>query len=179
VKSGVNAVYRGNVTEKLGTIFNGARQRSWRVDVALLGDPAPAHPKDLEVYYTVSSNPVSPLCRAYLPAEAEGQMLTLSAGGLRILQATYGGNCIEAGVMKKGTIAVCRGNVTEALGAIFNGMNEFSWQVEVEVLGDPAPEQAKDLEVYYSVLSDPAPNLHRVYIAAEAHGQILTLPAAG
>jgi hypothetical protein len=97
--------------------------------------------------------------------------------GLRVLQATYGGNCIEGTLTKSAISAVYSGNVTDILACIFNGLNDYTWQVNVSILGDPAPERSKDLEVYYSNLSDSFPRLRRIYIPAEAHGQLLTLPS--
>jgi hypothetical protein len=48
--------------------------------------------------------------------------------------------------------------------------------VDVRVLGDPAPQYPKDLEVFYSDLSEDPPLLRRAYIPAEASGQVLRLP---
>jgi hypothetical protein len=100
-------------------------------------------------------------------------------GGLRILQATYGGNCSGANLQKGGTSAVYSGNVTEVLACLFNGIASHAWRVDVNVLGDPAPQRGKDLEVFYSDMSEPVPRLRRAYIPAEASGQVLTLPDPG
>lgn len=54
-----------------------AQRREWIVDVNLLGDPAPQCPKDLEAFYTDLSEDPPLLRRAYIPAEASGQVLSL------------------------------------------------------------------------------------------------------
>jgi hypothetical protein len=96
-------------------------------------------------------------------------------GGLRIFEGTYGGNCQGLALSKSGVNAVYRGNVTELLASLFDGLHNVQWAVDVNVLGDPAPQYGKDLEVYYSDLSEENPRLRRVYIPAEASGQVLKL----
>jgi hypothetical protein len=97
-------------------------------------------------------------------------------GGLRIFQATYGGNYLGGNMPKSGVSAVYTGNVTDVLACHFNGMERQAWRVDVNVLGDPVPQCPKDLEVFYSDVSEPLPRLRRAYIPAEASGQVLTLP---
>ena len=96
--------------------------------------------------------------------------------GLRIFQATYGGNCSDMKLAKGGVSAVYAGNVTEVLACLFNGMDSHAWCVDVNVIGDPAPQCGKDLEVLYSDLSEGVPRLRRAYIPAEASGRVLALP---
>jgi hypothetical protein len=96
--------------------------------------------------------------------------------GLRIFEATYGGNCAGIALTKSGVNAIYRGNATEILAGLFNGVRSLKWTVDVNVLGDPAPQYGKDLEVYYSDVSEQNPRLRRAYIPAEASGKILTLP---
>jgi hypothetical protein len=96
--------------------------------------------------------------------------------GLRILEATYGGNCSDAKLPKSGVCSLYRGNVTEVLASLFNGAEQHQWQIDVHVLGDPAPQCQKDLEVIYTNLSENTPRVRRAYIAAEASGQTLILP---
>jgi hypothetical protein len=102
-----------------------------------------------------------------------------AVGGLRIFEATYGGNCSGANLQKSGVNAVYSGNVTEVLACLFNGMASHAWRIDVNILGDPAPQRGKDLEVFYSDMSEPVPRLRRAYIPAEASGQVLTLPESG
>jgi hypothetical protein len=97
-------------------------------------------------------------------------------GGLRIFQATYGGNCAGISLPKGGVTAVYTGNVTEILACHFNGRDRHAWDVDVNYLGDPAPQCGKDLEVFYSDLTERVPRLRRAYIPAEASGQVLALP---
>jgi hypothetical protein len=97
-------------------------------------------------------------------------------GGVRILQATYGGNCLNAPLAKSAVCSVYRGNVTELLASMLNGVESCRWMVDVNILGDPAPQRGKDLEVFYVVGAEPNPRLRRAYIPAEASGKILQLP---
>jgi hypothetical protein len=95
--------------------------------------------------------------------------------GLRILQATYGGNCLGMDLPRSGVNAVYRGNVTEVLGCLFNGGARREWCVDVNLLGDPAPQCGKDLEVLYAYATEPTPRVLRAYLPAEAHGNVLSL----
>ena len=97
-------------------------------------------------------------------------------GGVRILQATYGGNCLNAPLSKSAVCSVYRGNVTELLASMLNGVESCRWMIDVNILGDPAPQRGKDLEVFYVVGGEPEPRLRRAYIPAEASGKILQLP---
>jgi hypothetical protein len=108
-------------------------------------------------------------------ASSEGRS-TDRKGGLRIFEATYGGNCSSVALPKSGVSAVYTGNVTEVVASLFNGVQRREWIVDVNVLGDPAPQHPKDLEVFYSDLSETPPLLRRAYIPAEASGQVLRLP---
>jgi hypothetical protein len=96
--------------------------------------------------------------------------------GLRILEATYGANCSDVDLPKSGISSLYRGNVTEVLASLFNGAELQRWRIDVNALGDPAPQCQKDLEVIYTNLSDDTPRVLRAYIPAEASGQTLTLP---
>jgi hypothetical protein len=60
-----------------------------------------------------------------------------------------------------------------------NGADRWHWRVDVNILGDPAPQRGKDLEVYFVHSSDSTLRLRRAYIPAEAAGQELLLPGAG
>jgi hypothetical protein len=55
-------------------------------------------------------------------------------------------------------------------------MTRHTWRVDVNLLGDPVPERTKDLEVFYSDLSEPIPRLRRAYIPADSNGRVLALP---
>src|SRR5262249_20335015 len=104
------------------------------------------------------------------------QPATDTKPGLRIFEATYGGNCSGVALPKSGVTAVYTGNVTDVVASLFNGAPSREWIVDVNILGDPAPQYPKDLEVYYSDLSEDPPLLRRAYIPAEASGQVLRLP---
>lgn len=95
---------------------------------------------------------------------------------LRIFQATYGANYAGATLHKSGVSAIYTGNVTEILASMFNETEQVEWIVDVNVLGDPAPHLPKDLEIFYSDLSEEPPRLRRAYIPPEASGQLLNLP---
>ena len=99
-----------------------------------------------------------------------------SSKGIRIFEATYGGNCSGLSLPKSGVNSIYRGNVSDIVGCLFNGNNRHEWLVDVNVLGDPAPQCGKDLEVFYTDLADPAQRLLRVYLPAEAAGRILSIP---
>jgi hypothetical protein len=60
-----------------GYVIRGVRVCSWIIDMKVLGDPAPGCPKDLEVLYSNISEHPPLLRRAYVPAEASGQLLRL------------------------------------------------------------------------------------------------------
>jgi hypothetical protein len=95
--------------------------------------------------------------------------------GLRIMEATYGGNCLASPISRSAICSVYRGNATDVLASLANGFREWRWTVDVRLLGDPAPGVGKDLEVYYVVGCDPQLRLQRAYLPAEAAGQILEL----
>lgn len=107
---------------------------------------------------------------------ATQQPATDTKPGLRIFEATYGGNCSGVALPKSGVTAVYTGNVTDAVASLFNGARSREWIVDVNILGDPAPQYPKDLEVFYSDLSEDPPLLRRAYIPAEASGRVLRLP---
>ena len=102
-----------------------------------------------------------------------------SETGLRILEATYGGNCLAIPIDRSAVCAVYRGNATDTLASLANGSARWRWTVDVNMLGDPAPGHGKDLEVYYVDDGDPQLRLRRAYLAPEAAGQVLELSRFG
>jgi hypothetical protein len=61
-----------------------------------------------------------------------------AAAGIRVLEATYGGNC-GAG----------RNNAGAHIASVCNGRGECNYRVDVSLLGDPAPNCPKGYEVHY------------------------------
>lgn len=96
--------------------------------------------------------------------------------GIKIIEASYGMNLIGQPVMRPAVLPLCLGNVTAKLAQLMNGQCGAELTIDVAVLGDPAPDLAKDLVVAYVYLEDPARKLREVRIAAEAHGQKLRIP---
>jgi hypothetical protein len=70
-------------------------------------------------------------------------------GAIHVLSATYGANC-----------GASPGNVTNDVQTSCEGGRKCTYTVDVERLGDPAPECAKDFIVTYSCASD-APILRK------------------
>ena len=99
--------------------------------------------------------------------------------GIRVVEATYGWNQRRAQLPHTGLMAIHRGNVTGILAFLLNGQPECSWEVDVNVIGDPAPGMPKDLIVLYYFAEDADQSVRRVHVAAEAHGQRLHIPANG
>ena len=97
------------------------------------------------------------------------------ATGIRVIEATYGGNVSRENMKMPAVFPLCRGNVTGFLAQILDGQDSATLLLDVEFLGDPAPELSKDLHVMYYFQDDPLRQLREVYIPAEAHGQLLEI----
>jgi hypothetical protein len=106
----------------------------------------------------------------------DGVIPTAPKKGLKIIEASYGLNCLGRSLSRPATLPVCVGNVTEKLGEQVNGQNGVTLMVDVRVLGDPAPGLPKELSVYYVYLEDPTMMIREVRVTAEAHGRHLNLP---
>ena len=102
-----------------------------------------------------------------------------SKQGLKIIEASYGLNLVGHPMSRPGIVPLCVGNITDKLAELVNGQNGAQMTVDVTLLGDPAPDLAKALEVHYIYLDDPAKVLREVHIAEEAHGKQLTIPPLG
>lgn len=91
---------------------------------------------------------------------------TTTSGAIRILSATYGGNC-----------GATSGNVTSYIAAQCNGQSSCSYRVDYTVIGDPAYGCQKDYQVSY----DCGDGRARVAsAAAEAgYGSIVSLQCSG
>jgi hypothetical protein len=111
----------------------------------------------------------------YLGVVRFAETPTPSRGGVRVLEATYGKNCLGQHMPAAAVAGLYPGNVTEVLACIFDGRAQTQWTVTTEILGDPAPQLGKDLEVLYTIASEPT-RLWRAYLPAEACGQVLELP---
>ena len=97
--------------------------------------------------------------------------------GLKIVEASYGLNLLGQPMSRPGIVPLCVGNVTDALSQRLNGQNGATITVDVAQLGDPAPDLAKELVVWYLYLEDRLRTLYEVRLAAEAHGKQLQIPA--
>jgi 4-amino-4-deoxy-L-arabinose transferase-like glycosyltransferase len=78
-----------------------------------------------------------------------------SGGQIRVLRATYGGNC-----------AAPAGNATKAVGRACDGPSPCHFAVDVGQLGDPAPGCAKEFEVEWQC--DDGAEGRRLKLRAEA-----------
>jgi hypothetical protein len=139
-----------NATQDLMARCNGKAHCTYKVDVARLGDPARGCGKDFVASFSCA--PDTTILRKDLPAEAGlGSVLDLSceptapapSSGLNIRSATYGGNCGAA-----------QGNTTSHLASSCNGKEDCIYNVDVNLLGDPAPRCGKDFAVSYSCAPD-------------------------
>jgi SAM-dependent methyltransferase len=70
---------RGNVTDVLAMAVNGQNECDVEIDVTFLGDPAPGLPKDLTVLYYDAGDSNPHIQTVYIPAEAHGKRLRISA----------------------------------------------------------------------------------------------------
>ena len=68
---------------------------------------------------------------------------TGAASGLRILEATYGGNCLANPPDRSAVCAVYRGNATDILASLANGLDRWQWVVSVHTLGGSRPRPGK------------------------------------
>lgn len=96
--------------------------------------------------------------------------------GIRIVEATYGWNQRFQEFAHTGLMALFRGNVTGVLAYLFNGKNQCDWDIDVNVIGDPAPGLPKDLTVLYYHADDPELRVKRIHVPEEAHGKRLIIP---
>jgi peptidoglycan/LPS O-acetylase OafA/YrhL len=186
----------GNATKALSTRCNGRDGCDYIVDVNVLGDPAPRCAKNFTVEYECA--PDHTQLTKHLPAEAglksrlrlscppelaaNTETATTSApplpasteiptaiaaqhttGQLNVVSATYGGNC--------GGPA---DNATRDLAANCNGKAACAYAVDVNRLGDPAPDCGKDFVASYSCAPD-APILRKKLPGEAGLGSVLTL----
>ena len=117
----------GNVSPMLRNACNGLERCEYIIDVSKLGDPAPRCGKAFATEYTCA--PSSTILTQEIPEEAGlGSKLTIECGpGIRVISATYGGNC-----------GAKQGNATASLASACNGKSACEYTVSVGVLGDPA-----------------------------------------
>jgi SAM-dependent methyltransferase len=117
----------------------------------------------------------SPLMRNDFQIETE---LCIPSGkqGIRIVEATYGENIFGKKQIETAIFPLCRGNVTDRLGSFINGSKEARLKISCEMLGDPAPHQAKDLRVMFFYNEDPERKTFEIYLEAEADNKILEIP---
>jgi hypothetical protein len=144
----------GNVTGDLRHACDGQQSCDYTVDVNRLGDPAPGCRKD---YVAEWRCPDGQTHRAGAPAEAGfGSVVRLQCwgprapdydgdhhddydhgpddgGGISVISGTYGRSC-----------GVREGNVTRDLATACNGRGDCQYTVDVNRLGDPAPNCRKD-----------------------------------
>jgi len=181
-------VHPGNVTRDLYHACNGQQSCDYTVDVQRLGDPAPGCRKD---YVATWRCPDGRTHQAGAPAEAGfGAVVRLSCyapppppppshdyddhhgyndhngydhgGGLSVLSATYGRSC-----------HVRPGNVTRDLAQACNGRSDCQYTVDVNRLGDPAPNCQKD---YTATWQCPDGQTHTASLPAEAgYGSVLRI----
>jgi hypothetical protein len=152
---GTCGVAKGNVTGRLAAACSGLMSCTYVVDHVQIGDPAPGCGKDFAVDYEC---PGLRKLTAVLPAEAglkgiatltcEGdppvdvrateKAVAPREGSIRILSATYGGNC-----------GAVTGNVTTRVAAACDGVTSCKYVVDHSRIGDPAPGCGKDFSVDY------------------------------
>jgi hypothetical protein len=93
---------------------------------------------------------------------------------IAVTEATYGMNC-RGGVARSGQPnEVKAGNATAAVAESCLGTSKTcTFVVDVNRIGDPAPDCGKDLSIAWRCGAQPT--VHRIYVAAEAHGQRISL----
>jgi len=141
----------GNATSDVKMSCDGERNCTYKVDVERLGDPAPGCGKAFTLGYECA--PGGPTLKKEVPAEAGvGKTIELSCQssaeieapvaatwmGIRILSATYGGNC-----------GARIGNATHDVETACATKESCDYTVDVKKLGDPAPRCAKSFFVKY------------------------------
>jgi peptidoglycan/LPS O-acetylase OafA/YrhL len=154
-----SATYGGNCGAPLGNATNdaqmscdGDRKCTYTVDAVRLGDPAPGCGKAFTVEYECA--PGGTPVKADVPGEAglggKSVELTCQSGtenespaaanwtGIRVLSATYGGNC-----------GARIGNATDAIGGACGSKATCDYTVDVNKLGDPAHGCAKSFFVKF------------------------------
>jgi hypothetical protein len=141
----------GNATSDVQMSCDGERTCTYRVDVNRLGNPSRSCAKAFAIEYECA--PDGPPLKAEVSGEAGlGKTVELScrsAGeneapvaanwtGIRVLSATYGGNC-----------GARIGNATDAIGGACGAKASCDYKVDVNKLGDPAPGCGKSFFVKY------------------------------
>jgi peptidoglycan/LPS O-acetylase OafA/YrhL len=184
---------RGNATKSLSKTCNGRNSCQYIVDVTKLGDPAPGCAKNFTVEYQCAPSeiryrkdlpseaglgsrldlsctsdgatdaPATAAIGVPVSSPATASADYDQAGGIRVRNATYGGNCGAAS-----------GNATQDLGSNCNGKTACAYSVDVGHLGDPAPKCGKDFVASYSCFPDTM--ILRKNLPAEAgFGSVLNL----
>ena len=95
----------------------------------------------------------------YLGVHRLDAPLAVSCEGIRIVEASYGMNCAWSSLARSALFPVYNGNVTALLASMANGLDRWRWIVDVGVLGDPAPDCAKTLEVRFCHSGDKVPQI--------------------
>lgn len=141
----------GNATNDVQMTCGGDRECTYMVDVERLGDPAPSCAKGFKVEYQCS--PGGPSLKALVPGEAGvGKWVELSCrsatenevpapakwDGVRVMSATYGGNC-----------GAQIGNATADVASSCGTAASCNYKVDVNKLGDPAAGCNKGFFVKY------------------------------
>jgi len=142
---------RGNATSDVQMNCDGDRKCTYTVDVQRLGDPAPGCRKVFTLDYQCA--PGGPPVKVDVPGEAGlGTSVELSCQsdaekeapvaanwtGIRVLSATYGGNC-----------GARIGNATDAIGEACGTKTTCDYTVDVNKLGDPSRGCSKSFFVKY------------------------------
>lgn len=92
---------------------------------------------------------------------------------IRVIEATYGGNLINSmAKLPQGNIPLCYGNVSEVVSRIINSNYSpeagVTFQIDVNLLCDPAPGFQKDFLLHYQCTSEND-KVYTVYVKEEAH----------
>ncbi len=170
----VSAIYGSNCgltmsnDMRVVALCSGETTCEYRIDIGLLGDPAPGCTKAHTVQYRCE--PGGPIHTARQSAESTGKLLFLDcaspdgdAGTIRVEGATYGASCPQAPI----------GNAWHALAQSCNARPTCSYTVLQTVLGEPAFGCAKSFSVEWSCIGTSGTQVFN--IPAEANGQTASL----
>jgi peptidoglycan/LPS O-acetylase OafA/YrhL len=180
----------GNVTRALSRACDGKETCDYRVDVATLGDPAGGCAKAFTAQYacapdqarftkdipgeaglgsrlllsctansTAAASLGAPLllppASSDLPDAVTANTIAVPANAIKVRSATYGGNC-----------GAPTGNATSDVQLSCDGDRKCTYTVDVERLGDPAPNCAKAFALEYECAAGGDPL--KVEVAGEA-----------
>ena len=128
----------GNTLSDIQNVCNGKASCKYRVDVGRIGDPKVGCQKAYEIKYTCGDS--SDERTFSLDAEAHGKVVEITCSGISVENVHYGQNC--------GTSANS-GSTLSHVQSLCNGKVQCSYDINHNIIGDPAVGCEKDYKLVY------------------------------